>query len=168
MIELRNKQYAYIIDCVASVEMQVGQLVRLQVNPDGELMLASPATALAHVSDISGPLFAYWINDRSTAVAFEGGEDGLSFPLATGDDAIHTIPVGKRMLAVGGKGFAEIRFFESSLDPSLTGALPAPGTVLRFADDTSKLCLTGDLNAVAKDVALVVENDGASISVLVG
>lgn len=174
MIELRNRQYMYILDCVAGEDLEVGQVLSLDNNVgtdlDGELPLAFAATQAGDVIDVVGPLFAHWINDRSEAVAFSGGEDGLTFPLAASTDADsnHYIPSGRRMLALGGKGFAEIRFFESSLDAEYAGALPDPLTVLRFSSTTSKLCSAANANVVAKDVALVVENDGVSISVVIG
>lgn len=171
MIELRNRQYMTIIDCVAGEDLEVGHVVRLTHDATKKLPLtALKATQAGHVSDITGPLFAHWINDRSRAVSFVGGEDGLSFPVGTRGDADlnHFIPSGARMVALGGKGVGEIRFFAESLDAGLAASLPDPGTVLRFSSDESKLCASGDGNAVAKDVALVVDNDGVSIAVVVG
>lgn len=172
MIELRNRQYMTIIDCLAGEALEVGNVVELIYNLAADRLSsrAMKATDTGGISAIAGPLFAHWINDRSTAVAYSGGEDGLSFPLAAAadPDANHYIPSGSRMVAVGGKGVAEIRFFKDSLDTEYASTLPDPMTVLRFSDNESKLCSASNGSVVATDVALVLETDAVSISVLIG
>lgn len=173
MIELRNRQYMTVLDCVAGEDLEQGHVIRLIHVAGRDLPLSAvKATASAHIQEVTGPLVAHWINDRSTAVAFSGGEDGLSFPVAaaTDEDANHHIPSGTRMLAVGGKGVAEIRFFKSSLDAEFATTLPDPGTVVDFDTQTSKLCSTGNGNAsgVTGGVGYVVDNDGVSVAVILG
>ena len=170
MIELRNRQYMTIIDCVAGAALEMGQVIKLQWFAGRDLITAMKATAAADVSAITGPLFAYWINDRSSSTAYKGGTDGLTFTLngASDDDSIHYIPSGSRMLAVGGKGVAELRFFANSLDTEYASTLPDPGTTLKFSSDESKLCSSGNGSVVDKAVAFVLENDGVSVAVIVG
>lgn len=170
MIELRNRQYMTVIDCVAGEAMEVGMVLKLEWHAGRDLITAMKATAGADVSQATGPLFAYWINERSTAVTFLTNGDGtdLSILASTDLDSIHYIPSGARMLAVGGPGVAEIRFFPESLDPAIASDLPDPATELEFATDTAQLCLASDGNASNRVVALVIENDGASVSVIVG
>jgi hypothetical protein len=179
MIELRNRQYTAIFDCVALADMEVGQLVRLVELPsdqevanltDAEMLGALPATEAGHVSGITGPLFAFWINDRSTAVLFSGGADGIEFPVAGAEDedANQHIPSGKRMLALGGKGMAEFRFFPESLHDEDALENVVPGDTLQFNGTSSKLQAAGGAGVVDLDVAFVLENDDVSISVVVG
>ena len=172
MIELRNRQYMTIIDCLAGEAMEVGNVLKLgYYSATDKLPLrAMKATAAADILDVTGPLLAHWINERSTAVDFSGGEDGLTFPLAgsTDLDATHYIPSGSRMLAVGGKGVAEVRLFASSLDSEYATTLPDPGTVLEFSSDESKLCSAGNAQSETRTCALVLENDGVSIAVILG
>lgn len=159
-----------IIDCVAGAALEVGQVIKLVNYAGRDLITAMKATAAADVSAITGPLFAYWINARSTALAYKGGADGLTFTVlgSTDLDSIHYIPSGSRMLAVGGKGVAELRFFAESLDTEYASTLPDPGTTLSFTSDESKLCSSGNGSVVAKEVAFVLENDGVSVAVIVG
>lgn len=159
-----------VIDCVAGAALEMGNVIKLEWHSGRDLITAVKATAASDVSAITGPLFAYWINDRSTATAFRGGTDGLTFTLnaSTDDDSIHYIPSGSRMLAVGGKGVAELRFFASSLDTEYASTLPDPGTTLKFSSDESKLCSTSNGAVVNKEVAFVLENDGVSVAVIVG
>lgn len=169
MIELRNKQYMTIIDCIAGAALEQGQVITLADH--GDVMLrALAATSSGDVSAITGPLLAHWISDRSTAVGFELDDDGYTLNVvgATDDDATHYIPSGTRMLAVGGKGVAEVRLFKSSLDAEFATTLPAIGTTLEFASDTSKLCSQGHGHGTNLNVAYVLENDGVSIAVLLG
>ena len=169
MMELRNKQYMTVIDCVAGQALEQGNVLKLEDHGD-VLVRAVKATASADVNDIMGPLLAHWINERSTATAFSGGADGFTFTTtgAGDEDSIHFIPSGSRMLALGGKGVAEVRLFEDSLDTEFTGNLPAIGTTLDFSTDESKLCSTGNGSAAGKSVAFVLENDGVSVSVILG
>jgi hypothetical protein len=161
-----------IIDCLAGEDLEVGNVIKLAYyeSTDRLPMRAMKATADTDIEDITGPLFAHWIIDRSTAVLFSGGEDGLTFPLAasTDSDSTHYIPSGSRMVACGGKGVAEFRFFPDSLDSEYASTLPDPGTVLKFSSDESMLCSAGNGSVVDKEVALVLENDGVSIAVIVG
>lgn len=170
MIELANKQYATVIDCVAATAIKVGQAVKLQVADDGETLEAVLATA-AEDFDVWGPLFAHWINPRDTTVTYSGGEDGLSYPLISStdpDSQIH-IPSGARMLAVGGVGVTQIRFFKSALDTEFASVLPEPGDVLGISDEKF-LCSTGHANVIAglEKVARVVEADKVSVRCIVG
>lgn len=169
MIELRNKQYMTVIDCIAGEDLEQGNVIALADHGD-VFLRALKATASGDVNDILGPLLAHWINDRSTATAFSGGTDGFTFNVTgSGDeDSIHYIPSGSRMLAIGGKGVGEVRLFESSLDSEFTGSLPDVGTTLDFSTDESKLCSTGNGDAAGKSVAFVLENDGVSVSVILG
>jgi len=161
-----------IIDCLAGEALEVGNVIKLAYfeSTDKLPMRAMKATAAADIEDITGPLLAHWINERSTAVDFSGGTDGLTFTIAgnTDLDSNHYIPSGTRMLAVGGKGVAEVRLFPSSLDTEYASTLPDPGTVLKFSSDESKLCSSGNGSAVDKEVALVLENDGVSVAVILG
>lgn len=172
MLELRNRQYMTIIDVLAGEDLEVGHVLKLEYHSASDRLplRAMKATAAADVKDITGPLLAHWINDRSTAVDFSGGEDGLTFPIAGSDDSDsnHYIPSGTRMLAVGGKGVAEFRLFKGSLDTEFASTLPDPGDVLKFSSVTSKLCSTGNGSAENKEIALVLENDGVSIAVILG
>lgn len=170
MIELRNKQYMTVIDCVANEALEVGTLVQLTLNSGEDRPLASKLTAAGDMSTVLGPMLAHWINDRSTAVTFSGGEDGLSFPLAGASDldALHYIPSGASMVAVGGKGVAEVRLFNASLDSEYAATLPAVGTTLEFSTDESKLCSQGNAQGANIDVAFVIENDGVSVAVVLG
>jgi len=169
MIELRNKQYMTVIDCIAGAALEQGQVITL-ANHGDVFLRALPATAGADVSAITGPLLAHWINDRSTAVGFSLDDDGFSLSvLGSSDaDATHYIPSGTRMIAIGGKGVAEVRLFPLSLDTEYASTLPAVGTTLQFSTDESKLCSSGNGAASSKDVALVLENDGVSVAVLLG
>lgn len=168
MIELRNKQYCAVIDCVAGEDMQVGQIIAL-TDLDGRQLKAVKATT-ANDFDVNGTLVAHWINPLEEAVEYDGGEDGLSFPLNTGFDSVHLIPSGARMVAVGGRGIAEVRFFFSALDNDLaTASGAAPGTVLGVSSASSKLCLSNNGSAIAGvDAGRVIANDGVSIAVLLG
>lgn len=168
MIELRNKQYAYVIDCVALEDLEEGMVVELVDQGDGKLPGAKKATD-ASAQAVWGTLIAHWINPRSTAYAYRNSGDGIEYTVAnTGAvDEIHPIPSGAKMLAVGGRG-TEIRFYPESLDESLTSTLPSFGTILAFSSSSGKLCAADDGNAVGQNVARVVENDGVSISVVLG
>jgi hypothetical protein len=172
MIELRNRQYMTVIDCLAGEDLVVGNVIQLQYfeATDRLPMRAMKATAAADILDVTGPLFAHWIIDRSTAVLFGGGEDGLSFPLAASTDAdsTHYIPSGSRMVAVGGKGVAEIRFFPASLDSEFASTLPTVGDTLEFSNDESLLCSVGNAASETRVCGLVLENDGVSVAVLIG
>lgn len=169
MIELRNRQYATIIDCIAGEALEQGQLVKL-VNHSDVLLRAMKVTQGSDVNDVLGPLVAHWINERSTSVSFSGGTNGYTFNVAgsSDEDSIHYIPSGSRMLAVGGKGVTEVRFFPASLDTEYASTLPAVGTTLQFSTDEAKLCSSGNGAASTKNVGFVVENDGVSVAVLLG
>lgn len=172
MIELRNRQYMTILDCVASGQIQVGQVLRLQANTGstGLGLMASVATASGHVNAIIGPMIAHWINDRSTATQFTGTGDGITFTntAASDEDALEFIPSGTNMLAIGGRGVAEVRFFKSSLDTEFASTLPLMGQTLDFSTDESKLSSTGNGQAAGVDVGFVVEVDSVSVAVLLG
>lgn len=170
MIELRNRQYMTIIDCVSGEAIQVGNVINLEWHAGRDLITAMKATAAGDVNAVIGPLFAWWINDRSTATAYRGGTDGLTFTVnpASDDDSVHYIPSGKRMLALGGKGVAEIRFFADSLDSEYASTFPAVGTTLQFSDNESFLCSSANGSKVDVDVGYVLESDGVSISVIIG
>lgn len=166
MIELRNKQYCTVIDCVAGEALTVGAVVDL-VNHDGSQLKAVKATTAAAFS-VNGTLVAHWINPLEEAVEYNGGEDGLSFPLNTDTDSVHMIPSGSRMVAVGGPGVAEIRFYPAALNADLA-TLPNPGTLLGVSDVDSKLCLTTNGDAIVGVTAgRVIAKDGVSIAVLLG
>lgn len=171
MIELRNKQYMTVIDCLAGANLEVGQVIGLENHGDTTLPLrAVAATQDSDVKAVTGPLLAHWINERSTTVAYSGGENGLTFPLAgaADDDAQHYIPSGKRMVAIGGKGVAEVRVYTASLDSEFASTLPVPGQVLHFSTDESKLCSAGNVNASTAAVAMVLEADAVSVAVILG
>jgi hypothetical protein len=166
MIELRNKQYMTAIDCVAGEAMEVGDVIRLIDNGDGQVRAMK--TTAATDAAVQGTTIAHWINPRSETVTYSGGEDGLTFPLAASTDADsqHHIPSGARMVALCGKGVAMVRFFANSLHSSLA-VLPAPGTTLSVAS-TGKLCANGDAAVIASftNAARVVEKDDVSITVI--
>lgn len=169
MIELRNKQYMTVIDCIAGAALEQGQVITLADHGD-VLLRALPATSGGHVNAVTGPLLAHWISDRSTAVGFELDDDGYTLNVvgAADEDSTHYIPSGTRMLAIGGKGVAEVRLFKSSLDSEFASTLPAIGTTLEFSADESKLCSQGNGQGQNVNVAFVLENDGVSIAVLLG
>lgn len=169
MMDLRNRQYMTIIDCIAGADLEQGNVIKLADHGD-VLIRALKATAGADVNSVLGPLLAHWINARSTAVSYSGGANGYEFNVAGSSDAdsIHYIPSGSRMLAVGGKGVAEVRLFKESLDTEFATTLPAVGSTLQFSTDESKLCSSGNAQASSKDVAFVLETDGVSIAVLLG
>lgn len=172
MIELRNRQYMTVVDCLAGEALEVGNVIKLEYHSatDALPMRAMKATAAADILACTGPLFAHWIIDRSTAVLFSGGEDGLTFPLAANTDAdsTHYIPSGSRMVALGGKGVAEFRFFPASLDTEFASTLPTVGDTLEFSSDESKLCSVGNAQSETRVCGLVLENDGVSVAVLIG
>jgi len=173
MIELRNRQYMTIIDCLAGEDLEVGHVITLDyfLAADPIQLRALKATATGSVNAITGPLLAWWINDRSTAVAYTGGEDGISSPTVLGSsdsDANHYIPSGSRMLAIGGRGVAEVRLFADSLDSEFATTMPDAGDTLDFSTDESMLCSTGNGSAAGGTYAFVLENDGVSIAVLLG
>lgn len=169
MMELRNRQYMTIIDCIAGAALEQGNVIKLENHAD-VMLRAVKATAGADVNDVLGPLLAHWINERSTAVSYSGGTTGYEFNVAgvSDQDSIHYIPSGSRMLAVGGKGVAEVRLFKESLDSEFASTLPAVGDTLEFSTDESKLCSTGNAQGSNKNVAFVLESDGVSVSVLLG
>ena len=72
------------------------------------------------------------------------------------------------MVALGGKGVAEFRLFPKSLDTEFASTLPTVGDSLKFSSDESKLCSSGNGSAEARVCALVLENDGVSVSVIIG
>lgn len=158
-----------IIDCIAGADLEQGNVIKLADHGD-IFVRALKATAGSDVNAVLGPLLAHWINERSTSVAFSGGTNGYTFNVtgSSDEDSIHYIPSGSRMLAIGGKGVAEVRLFKSSLDTEFASTLPAIGTTLQFSTDESKLCSSGNGAASSKDVAFVLENDGVSIAVLLG
>lgn len=170
MIELRNRQYMTIIDCVAGEALQVGNVINLEWHAGRDLITAMKATAAGDINAVLGPLFAWWINDRSTATAYRGGTDGLTFTVnpASDDDSVHYIPSGKRMLALGGKGVAELRFFADSLDSEFASTFPSIGATLKFSSDESFLCSTSNGQAVEKEIGYVLESDGVSVAVIIG
>lgn len=175
MIELRNKQYMTVLDGVAGAALEVGVAVKPAADAAGTGLSFTAATAAVDLQAAHGPLFAYWINPRSTAITFSGDEDGLGYTVAgsTNVDANHHIPSGSRMLAVGGKGVAQIRFYAESLGADLS-PLPAVCTELAVNATDGKLCLTGHASAIDDaatnpiKVARVVAKDAVSITVLVG
>jgi hypothetical protein len=168
MIELRNRQYATVIDCVAGEALEEGVAVKLVANGNG--LKALKATA-ANDFRVVGLMVAHWINPLEEAAAYNGAEDGLTFTLTPSSDvnSIHYIPSGARMLAVGGKGVAQIRFHKNSLNDDFASTLPNPGDVLGVSSADSKLCTSGAGDAIATVVAgLVTEKDAVSITVLCG
>lgn len=169
MMELRNRQYMTIIDVVAGEDLEQGNVIALADHGD-VFLRAFKASSSGDVNDVLGPLLAHWVNERSTSVSYSGGADGYTFNVAGANDAdsIHYIPSGSRMLAIGGKGVAEVRLFRESLDTEFASSLPAPGTTLQFSTDEAKMCSAGNGSASSKDVAFVLENDGVSIAVLLG
>lgn len=170
MIDVRNKQYCTVLNCVAGEDLEQGQLVKLSADATGTVLVATAADA-ADDFGVWGPLMAYWINDRSTAVQYSGGEDGLSFPVAgaSDPDATHYIPKGARMLAIGGIGVAEVRVFPESLHESLQSSLPNVGTTLGVSSTNAKLCDASDASAIPDVViARVTEKDAVSITVILG
>lgn len=168
MIELRNKQYAITIDCVALEPLEEGMVLELVDRGEGVLPGARKATSAA-AQAVWGTLIAHWINPRSTAYAYDGREDHTEYTPATSGriDEIHHIPAGANLIAVGGKGFAEIRVFPESLHESLA-TLPDFGEILAFSSEDAKLCAATDATALGENIARVVENDGASIAVILG
>lgn len=171
MIELANKQYATVIDCVAGENLQVGMAVKLVPADDGETLKAMKLTE-ADDAAVWGVLLAHWINPRSLTVTYSGGENGLDFPLAAASDPdaqIH-IPMGQRMVAVGGMGVTQIRLFKSALDSEFATTLPVPGDILGVHGTSKFLCDTANVAAVAglEQVARVVEADSLSVRVILG
>lgn len=170
MIELRNKQHATVIDCVAGEALEVGQVIKLQ--DDGNGVLEAVVAAAAADASVWGTMIAWWINPRSEAVEYEGDADGIGLTLAaaTDTDAIHFIPSGSRMVAVGGKGVTEVRYFVDSLNDDFAVTLPAVGDVLGVSSADSKLCEfdAGDVIVSFDAAARVVEADAVSVTVILG
>jgi hypothetical protein len=169
MIELANKQYATILDCVAGEDLVVGQAITLVDDSEGGLEAVPLADADGAL--VWGILLANWINPRSTTVVYSGSGSGLDFDATdSGDSDAHiSIPAGARMYAVGGPGVTQVRLFESALDAEFAGALPVPGDVLGVNTD-GMLCSTGNGDVVAglEAVARVVAADSVSATVILG
>lgn len=169
MIELRNKQYATILEGVAGEELRIGTVITATKDASNTGLKFTKATA-ATAATVWGTLIAHWINPNNEAVTYSGDEDGLGYTENIGTDAVVVIPSGSRMYAVAGKGVTEIRFFKSALNDDFATTLPDVGTVLGVSSTDSMLCASDASDVITSFTAAarVVARDSISIAVILG
>ena len=142
-----------------------GTPLKLTDNGDGRLR----GQAAAATADVAfGTFLAYYISPDSQDIEYVGAMESTTFNLNTGtgiSGGTHTIPSGAEAVALGGSKIALIRMDKNSLygTPSALTSY-APATILKIHSD-GYLCLDDD-DDIDVSAALVVQNDGASIVVL--
>lgn len=159
------------LSVTAGGALQQGSVLRFAAMPDGSGRLQAFKTTSS--SDFNfGTFLAYFISPDSQDVEFVGRPESTDFTVNTGTGiggGIQNIASGTEFVALGGSRIALVRVDKNALSNSSTtpfvGSLPAPATILK-ADATSGLL---DPNgSISVNAGLVVENDVATIVVLLG
>jgi len=130
-------------------------------------MMVIKANATADYTTF-GTFLAYYITPDSQDIEFSGKPESTDFTLNTGTGiggGVNVIPSGAEIAALGGRN-ALVRLDRNALNGPPTNLLPYTASTVLEVNSTSGLLdsvASGDLNATA---ALVVENDGATIVVM--
>lgn len=158
------------LNVVAGMPLVQGSVLKfVPLLPDdgsGRLMVIK-ASATADYT-VLGTFLAYYITPDSQDIEFTGKPESTDFTLntATGiGGGINTIPSGSELVALGGRN-ALIRLDKNALNGGPSNLSPYPASTVLEVNSTSGLLdivASGDLNATA---AMVVENDGVTLVVM--
>lgn len=117
---------------------------------------------------VYGTFLAYYVTPDSQDTEFTGKPQSTDFTLNTGTGiggGMNNIPSGSEMVALGGRN-SLIRLDRNALNGPPTNLAPYVASTVLEVNSTSGLLdsvVSGDLNATA---AVVVENDGATLVVM--
>lgn len=169
MIHPADNEKVIALSVVAGEDLQQGSVLKFSDLGDGTgRMQAMKATASGDITAF-GTFLAYYISPDSQDIEFVGAPESPTFTLntATGiSGGTNAIASGTEFVALGGSKVALIRMDKNALGGSptdLTGF--TPGLALQYDSTSGLICLAADAN-VATTSAMVVENDGATIVVL--